>query len=282
MAVDNFIKQIWSEGILQAKDKAHVAASVANRSYEGEITAGGNKVKINQIGAIDVSTYTKNSTSLTIQELQSSQMWLDIDQMKYFAFGLDDVDKVQGNNGIFEEATRKAGYALSDTSDSYTLGLYAQAGIIQNTDGSPANINSANIEDEVLSFGQAFDEANLQREGRFMIVPPWFINKLAIAGITNRTDNTAVYNNGFVMHALGFDFLMSNNVSMGTASTGAQTRIIGGVRGESILYAEQLIEVEAYRPESSFEDALKGLHIYGAKIVPDRTGVLYADLTAEA
>ena len=35
----------------------------------------------------------------------------------------------------------------------------------------------------------------------------------------------------------------------------------------AIAFAEQLSEIDAYRPEKRFADAVKGLHLYGAKVV---------------
>ena len=44
---------------------------------------------------------------------------------------------------------------------------------------------------------------------------------------------------------------------------------------QTISYAEQIVEVQAYRPELRFADAVKGLHVYGAKVVrPDALAVL--------
>jgi hypothetical protein len=75
---------------------------------------------------------------------------------------------------------------------------------------------------------------------------------------------------------------MSQNVTH-TATTWATTENIAGVANESFGFASQLMSVEAYRPESAFSDAVKGLHLYGAKVMrPDKTLVWYADKTAEA
>ena len=40
----------------------------------------------------------------------------------------------------------------------------------------------------------------------------------------------------------------------------------------AITFAEQVASVEAFRPEASFSDAMKGLHLYGAKLIRD-TGI---------
>jgi hypothetical protein len=119
-------------------------------------------------------------------------------------------------------------------------------------------------------------------DGRFLIVPPWFYQKMVLAQINLKTDNTGIISSGFVGSYLGFNIYMSNNVSVKTASTNAGSRIMAGYTG-SITFADQLLNVEAYRPETSFTDAIKGLYVYGAKVVrPETLAVLRADYTAEA
>lgn len=282
MSLDNFIPTVWSSNLIVSLKKSHVFAEVANREYEGEISNFGDTVKVSQIGAVTVSSYTKNSTSITAQELTDAATLLNINQSNYFAFKIDDIDKAQQNPKVMTQAMRESAYAIRDTADEYIAGLYGDAGIARNTSGSPVDMTSANVEDEFLAVAESMDENNIPREGRFAIIPPWVHTKLVLAGISNLTSNEQVYLNGRIGAALGFNFLVSNNVSKNSSSWD-QTRIICGVEMQSIAYAEQIISVEAYRPESSFSDAVKGLHVFGAKIIrPDMTAVLYADKTAEA
>ena len=71
---------------------------------------------------------------------------------------------------------------------------------------------------------------------------------------------------GLVAQAAGFDIYLSNNcVSVNSNSTDTYT-IVGGV-DSAATYAEQIVSTEAYRPEKRFADAVKGLHVYGAKVV---------------
>lgn len=283
MSVENFIPTIWTAKILRAMKNAQVMAFLANRDYEGDISEKGDTVHIPQLGEINVSTYTKNSTTLTYQELTDAASILSIDQAKYVAWLLDDVDKAQTLMGLMDEATNRGAYKLADTADSYLLGLYGDAGLSQNTNSSPVNMTSLNVEEEFLSVAEQMDEANAQREGRFAVIPPWVMTKLVLAGVSTKTDNDTVYANGFIKRMLGFDFYMSNNVSVGTASTGAQTRIMCGVAKQSYTFAEQITKMEALRSDTTFGDKMRGLHLYGGKIVrPDITCVLYADKTAEA
>lgn len=280
MSLSNFIPSIWAGNLLSALDKAYVAVSVANREYEGDIKQGGDSVRINQIGDITVASYTKNTNISDPQDLQDAQTILTIDQQKYFNFQIDDVDKVQTKPKVMSEAMRKSAYALRDTADSYLLGLYAQAGLAVGTSGAPIDLTSLNVEDTLLQVGETMDGANIPREGRFAIVPPWVVTKMILAGLTTKTMNDVLWENGKLGKVLGFDTLMSNNVS--NAGSWANTKIMCGVRGMSLNYAEQILSVEAYRMEKRFSDAVKGLHVYGAKWRADATLVLYADKTAEA
>ncbi len=282
MSVDNFIPELWDANFQGALSNAHVFAATANRSYEGMISAFGDTVKVNALNDPSVSTYTKNSTSITVEDLVATQRELKIDQSKYQAFGVDDVDKAQTNADTLAEITRRSAYKFSDTADTFLAGLYAQAAYSLNSNSSPANVTSLNVEDEILALQEDMDVKKAPQEGRFIIVPPWLTTKLILAGLTTKTSNDALFANGVFTQIFGFDIIKSNNVSKNSSSWD-KTRSIAGIRGQSYAYAEQLLKYEAYRPPSSFEDAIKALHLYGGKIIrPDMTWVWYADKTAEA
>jgi len=283
MALEQFIPEIWSGELLERLRKAHVFGFVANRDYEGEISQFGDIVRINTIGLIDVSDYTPNSTTLTVQTIDDAQTQLKINQRKYFAFKVDDVDSAQTKPKIMQSAMREAAWSLRDQQDQYIASLYTDAGITSGlgTEGTPIDITSVNITEYMGLVSQKLSENDVPLETRWMIVPPWFHQKLILAKITLDTNNSETITNGFIGRYLGFDLYVSNNVSIGTPSTNAKTRIMAGYRG-TITFAEQLMKMEAYRPESSFSDAVKGLALYGAKVArPSTLAVLRADYTAE-
>ena len=283
MAIDNFIPELWDANIQSALSNAHVFAATANRSYEGVIAAFGDTVKVNALNDPTVNSYTKNSTSITVEDLVATQRELKIDQSKYIAFGVDDVDKEQTNVDTLAEATRRAGYKFADTADAYLAGLYAQAAYSLNTNSAPANVTSLTVEDEILALKEDMNVKKVPQQGRFLKIAPWVEIKIIHAGVTTKTSNDQLFASGYLERIFGFDIFVSNNVSKDSASTWAKTRNIAGIRGQSFAYAEQILELEAFRPQSSFEDAIKGLHLYGGRIIrPDMTWVWYADKTAEA
>lgn len=282
MSLNNFIPTLWSANILATLEKTHIFAELANKDYEGDISGAGDTVKISMIGDVTISNYSKNTNINAVETLDDAQTVLLIDQQKYFNFQIDDIDKRQQKPKLMAQATSKAGYGLRDAVDTYFAGLYADAGLKQNTNGSPVNLTSLNVEAEMLACGTTMTENDIPLDNRFMVVQPWVVEKFVLAGMTTKTANDALWVRGFVDRILGFDIFVSNNVSDGDGA-GAQTRNIAGVRNESFTFAEAIMDVEAYRPELRFADALKGLHVYGGKIVrPDMTLAFFADKTAEA
>ena len=271
-----FIPEKWAAQILAAKDKVHVFGGLANRNYQGEIQNSGDTVRIGSIGEVTINDYTRSNwgTGLTIQPMDNTQLILKIDQEKYFTVAVDDVDiKQQATANLENSIQQKAGYNLGENQDKYLASLYTQAGINQ---GSTAiACGSSNIEDTILDLASLMDESNIQREGRYLVIPPWMHQRAVAAGIADKTANDQMWANGFAGRAYGFDLYMSNNVS-NTASTSVWN-CIAGVGSESLTIAEQIVKVT----RGMLEDSLKGfgpywagLHVYGARYIPDRTAVL--------
>lgn len=270
MALNNFIPTVWSARILQNLQKALVFGSdaVINTDFEGEIRQMGDTVVINSIGAVTVSNYTKNTNLSDPETLNDGAMNLLINQAKSFNFQVDDIDKAQAKPKVIDEAMREAGYALADALDQYIAGLYtdvATANLIGTTGSPKTDLATAGKPYQYLvELATKLDENNVPRMGRFVIIPPWYnaylIQDTKFLAATPQGDNRL--EQGLVGKAAGFDVFMSNNV-INTSST--KYRIVAGYKGAWSM-AMQLNQVEAYRPEKRFADAVKGLQLYGAKV----------------
>lgn len=282
MALEGFIPSVWSGELLLNLEKSHVYGAVANRNYEGEIRNYGDEVLINEIGEITISDYSSNSTTITPQVLDDAQKKLKIDQSKYFAFKVDDIENAQSKPKVMNGAMRRSAYGLRDVADQYIAGLYADAGIVYGSDGTPQSITSATVVENFATIGEYLTNNNVPMEGRWAIIPPWLHTKLVLAKIDVVTDNSGVFDNGFVGRALGFNLYVSNNVQYGSGgSATVKSKIMAGY-DESISFASQILKMEAYRPESSFSDAVKGLYVYGAKVVrPDALCTMTASKGSE-
>lgn len=291
MTINNFNATIWSRSILENLNKRHVFAGVMNRDYEGEVKMG-EAVKINSIGRITVKDYTRNAgaggtaAAPTIagidrpEILQSSALFLTPDQAKYFNFEIDDVDKYQQQPKLMAQATKEASYAMSNVVDLYCNSVL-QTGVAGTTDGTGNRLEARTIgtgagDDDayetLVDLKVKLKENDVDDDGLWIVVPPWFTGMLEKdVRFTNygTAQNRATLENGRIGRAAGFEIMESNNLSGATSGTlavaGGVFTIIAGNR-EAATFADQLDKVEAFRPQDGFNDALKGLHIYGAKV----------------
>lgn len=284
MAITNFIPQIWSARLL-AKLQASLVygqPGVINRDYEGEIRQRGDTVKITQIGAIAVGDYTKNQDMDAPQILDDEALVLTITESKYFHFYVDDVDRVQAAGELMDQAMEQAAYALRNAADRFIASNYVDIGNKLGDDTAPLQPTAKTAYDMLVDLAVKLDENNVPEEGRWVIVPPWYHGLLLkderfVASGSAAADDRL--RNGRVGEVAGMTVLRSNNVPN---SDGKAYKIIAGHQiGWS--YAEQVNQVEAYRPERRFGDAVKGLHLYGAKVIrPEALAVLVADRPAES
>lgn len=274
MAVTTFIPELWSARLLYALEKAHVATNLVNRNYEGEISNHGDTVHINTIGAITVKSYTKNTDIADPEALSTTDQNLVIDQSKYFNFQVDDVDKVQAAGELVDTAMGRAAYALADVSDAYLFGVIAAGAAAGNTIGSaaaPIALTASNVYENIVKLKTKLDKANVPNTGRTIVVPPDVHSLLLLDDRFAKSTATAGQEaliNGLVGRIAGFDVYMSNNVKTGVGTDTGKTPYfeITAQITDATTYAEQIIKTEAYRMEKRFADAVKGLHVYGAKV----------------
>lgn len=280
MSVAKFIPTIWSARLLAHLDKAHVYAALVNRDYEGEIKNYGDTVKINQIGDVAIKNYQKGKDIADPDELSGEDTSLVIDQAKYFNFAIDDVDNAQTNPKLMDEAMQRAAYGMNDVTDSFIAGLMA-VGAINNgenlgSDATPLVPTKDTAYDMLVDLATDLTEKNVPTQGRWVVVPAWFHGLLLKDQrfVGNGTDyNKALIEGGEVGTAAGFRVNLSNNVPCTKTEdpeshkvTVSKYKIIAGTNAAA-SYAEQILKTEAYRPEKRFSDAVKGLHVYGAKVV---------------
>ena len=271
MAIQNFIPTIWSARLLEHLDKRHVYLNLLNRDYEGEIRNFGDTVKINQLGDVSVKDYTGADIDAP-EDLDSEQQTLTIDQAKYFNFAIDDVDNAQTNPKLMDKAMERAAYAMNDVVDAFAANLLAvnvHADNMIGTDSDPIVPTAQNAYDYLVDLGVKLTEANVPMAGRWVVVPAFYHGLLLKDDrfVGNGTDfNKAILEGGEVGAGAGFTIYVSNNVPN---TSGAKYKIIAGTEAAG-SFAEQILKTEAYRPEKRFSDAVKGLHVYGAKVLQSK------------
>lgn len=257
----------------------YAQTGVVNRDYEGEIREAGNTVKIASIGDPTIGNYVKDTDITDPEILTDSEQSLVIDQQKFFNFYVDDIDRAQQNIDAFDEAFQRAAFKLAQVADTFVAANHVNvaAGNLIGSDVTPVVPTSADAYDNLVHLGVKLDEADIPTQGRFVVVPPWFHGLLLkddrfVKSGTAAGD--AILRNAQVGEAAGFSVLKSNQVPN---TAGTKYKIIAG-HSIGFSYAEQILDIQQYKPEKRFGDAVKGLHVYGGKLVrPSAWAVLTAN-----
>ena len=276
MSIATFIPTIWSARLLNHLDNTLVAKALFNTDYEGEIKSKGDTVKINRVGNVTIKDYKKTDIDPP-EDVSTEDAILTIDQQKYFNFMLDDIDKVQAaGNNVIDQALARAAYGLNDAEDKYLMGLLA-AGAKGKLTGN--EIKTARQAYQLLiELRTQLNKQSVPTQGRAAILPPELTGALLAEKfivMPTQTGEKAMIN-GYVGRAIGFDIYESNNLT-GTSET--KKKIVAG-HNMGATRAEQISEVEGYRPEGRFGDALKGLHVYGGKVtMPEALVMADVDFT---
>ena len=271
MAITNFIPTVWSETLTKELDRQYVGVSNCTRDFEGEIRGKGSSVKICSVGPISVFDYNKDTDmgSTYPQALSDYAVTLQISQSKAFNFQIDDVDKVQSKPSLLQAAMNKAANALSNVADRYVYSLYEE--IPEENSVYWDSIDPETIISLIVGLREKFYSNNIGDNVETVLeVSPYVAGVLLKAKIVTMTDNSDEVENGYLGKVAGFKIYVSNNIH-----TNGTRHMCFARTTRAIAFAEQLNEVEAYRPEKRFADAVKGLHLYGAKVVfPDEIFVI--------
>jgi N4-gp56 family major capsid protein len=268
MAISNFIPEVWSAKLLTALEKSlvYAAAGVVNRDYEGEISQYGDTVHITNLVDPTIGSYTAH-TDITIEDVDDATQALTITQSPYFAFEVDDIEKRQARGTVLDEQARRAAYLLRDKADQYVAGLMA-TGVDAGNIIAEATVTAATAYETLVDLGTTLTEDNVPFEGRWAIVTPKFYglllkdDRFVAAG---DEAGAATRANGVVGSAAGLSIRVSNNAPDGPGA-GAGKLLIAGT-SIATTYAEQIAKVESFKMEKRFNEAIKGLHLYGAKVV---------------
>lgn len=275
-----FIPEIWS-GKLQVKFyKTTVFSEISNNDWEGEIKGQGDKVIIRSIPTITINNYAKGD-NLTNQVPTSSPIELLIDQGKYFAVVLDDVDAVQADLKLMDIFTNDATEQMKIAIDADILNGVKAAAAAANkgatagalsgninlgTDAAPRAVTKSNILDLILDAGQTLDEQNIPETGRWMVIPSWMAAMIKASDLRQAYltgDSVSPLRNGKIGMIDRFTLYTSNNLP----KTGdGDSYLLAGSR-DAITFASQMTNVETLRAQSTFGNIVRGLNVYGYKVV---------------
>jgi hypothetical protein len=275
----NFIPEIWSGKLIENFYDATVLAAISNTTYEGEIRNMGDTVNIRTTPEITIKTYVKGQT-LSVENPDKPKLQLVIDKGEYFACVEDDVDKVQSDINLMDTWSKDASERMKIKIDQRVLtdilpdisaaNKGATAGRITGninlgTTGSPVAVSKTNVLDYIVDIGTVLDEANCPEGDRFLVIPAkmaGFIKKSDLKDASITGDSVSVIRNGRLGMIDRFTIYMSHNLSV---SSGKFSIIAGHKMG--FTFASQMTNMETIRSETTFGNIIRGLQVYGYKVV---------------
>lgn len=260
--------------------QATVLAEIANTEYEGDIASQGDKVIIRTTPTITIRDYSKGGT-LQTERPEPETVELTIDKGKYWQLIADDVDKFQSDYNYIDDWTRDASEQLKIVIDSQVLGtMYADAdasnsgntagaissAYVLGTDAAPVTLDKTNILDYIVNLGSVLDEQNVPESDRWLVLPVWacgFIKQSDLKDASLAGDQTSILRNGRIGMIDRFSIYRSNLLAV---NSGSETNIIAGHKS-GLTFASQMLNSETLRAESTFGTLVRGLQVYGYKVI---------------
>ena len=274
MSYENFKAKIWSKAIDRELERAFVFADGTNQQYSGEIKGLGDTVRIMGVGKPTVTEHDLINGDITLsapEKVSDTSVSLVVDKAAYFNYAVGDIDKAQGAGKVMAVLNDEASEEVANVIDKHIANLVHPdkntIGVQMYNGGTPLQITNQNVM-STLDACQALLYANDVSPATEveMILPPWLYMAFRQAYQAKDTDNSEYLTNGKVAKYGNMTIKMSNNVAMKT-SGGHDNYYVQIRTKRAIALAMSEAHTEPYRPESTFEDAVKGFKLYGAKIV---------------
>ena len=285
-----FLPKIYSKKVLNFFRKSSVVEAITNTDYAGEISAFGDSVRIIKEPVISVSDYTRGSDT-TATKLTDQEITLVVDSAKAFKFIVDDIETNMSHVNFKEVASSSAAYALRDSYDAAVIATMFDgvsssspdhvlgtdnatdlaAGTFDGTGNLDIGFGSSEHDpiDVLARMARLLDEQDVPEEGRWFVAGPDFYEVLGQASSkllsVDFNAGQGSIRNGLVSSGKlrGFDMYKSNNIA---STTNAAGKCMGG-HISSTATANTILSTEVLRDPSSFGDIVRGLHVYGAKVL---------------
>lgn len=263
MSYANFVPKIWAKAIERELERKLVFAEDCNRQYEGDVKQMGDTVKILGVGKPTISKQKGGSIILPDAEnVEDTSVEMQINNVAYFNFLVDDIDKRQAVGGLMDALNAEATQGLAGEMDKDIAAL-AGAKDAKKVYSDYLAVNDDNVLGTLDLALQMLQENDVPADAKIVAtVPPWYLTHLRAAYAKLDTDNSDLLKNGKVGRYNNILIKMSNNVHSTTSGSNIMVRT-----QRAVAFANPLTHTEPYRPEKRFSDAVKGFVLYGTKIV---------------
>lgn len=271
MAINNFIPEVWAAGVTQSFIANQVVIPTLNTQYVGNATRG-NTVHIINATTPTIVDYAAAGRTITAEALADTEVQLLINQEKAFSVNVDDVDRVQAA-GEFNAWTEAAGRALAEDAESYVIAQMV-AGSTQANTGDVVVDTPAEAKAAIRAIRKSLTEAKVPTSGRFVIVNPDFADLLLqdLSDVSVAGSSTEL-RDGAILRLYGMDVIESPLVDIDRPAA-------LGYHQDMVAFVNQIDSLESLRNPTKFSDIVRGLNVYGAKVVKSEAVVRYVSAPA--
>jgi|TARA_R100001463_G_scaffold8531_1_gene25966 hypothetical protein len=291
----NWVPAVYSQKVQKFFRRASVVEDITNTDYAGEIENFGDTVNIVKEPSITVNDYARGQTVNT-QTLADDRLQLTVDQGSYFAFKVDDIEERQSHVNWEALATSSGAYSLKKNYDynvlKYIYDNAATSAANTGTDGSPIDGDAGNdtLADVISAAKTVLDANDVPEENRWFVAPPAYYKQLrkAAAKVMDQSimadGGASSMRNGMVTDKplFGFRLYSTNSIAVSSGAASSKTFGSAGSNEYAFLYGHQgavatanhIAKTELIRDPDSFSDIVRGLHVFGRKIL--RTDAAYS------
>jgi hypothetical protein len=297
----NFAPSIFSQKVLKFFRRASVAEDITNTDYTGEIENFGDTVNIIKEPTLTVTAYQRGSV-VNPQDLADDQITMTVDQANAFAFKIDDIEERHSHVNFEALATSSGAFALKRKFDANILQAMSDGAGIAGADdaslsGGLTTTNTAlgtasapiNVEADdaginlMLLMARVLDDQSVPEENRWFVAPPIFYEKMFQAGnkmaeVQVTGDASSNLRNGLATPGTlaGFRCYKStalnstagtDQVTLSGVATDASENVIMAGHISSTSTASHIAKTEVVRSTESFSDVVRGLHVFGRKVL---------------
>lgn len=268
MAIDNFIPEVWAAGVTQSFIANQVVIPTLNNAFTGDVVAG-NKVHVINATTPTIADYSATRT-ITAEALADTEVLLEIDQEKAFSVNVDDVDRVQASSE-FAPWVDSAGRALAEDAEDYLLNTVMLVGA-QNANPTDIVVDSADDAlTAVRTMRTLMGKAKVPASGRYLVVSPDFADFL-IQGLDDVSvaGQDSELRNGVIGRLYGFTVLESPLLDYDGNTNGAIA-----YHESMVAFVNQIQSLESLRNPTKFADIVRGLNVYGGKVLKNEAVYRY-------
>ena len=267
MAYSNFIPSVWSESINRELERACVFVEDCNRQYEGLVSKKGDSVHILGVGKPTIKSIDRANASGEIdeaEEIDDTSVIMNVNQIRYFNYKVGDIDKAQAIGGLMDALSAETSEGLANEMDKYIAEMVFDASVDKLT-SAPTLVTKDNVLSILDDAIEKLQENDVNMaSGITVTVSPRFYKLFKQAYVSSNTDNTQMLETGKIATYGNVTVKLSNNVAK--SDSGATDNIMIRTK-RAIAFVNPLTHTEAYRPEKSFADAVKGYALFDGKVV---------------